>query len=463
MRIALIRNHDVCQNSRQHAIIQSRAGALPHLGLGYIHAALVKAGFTVATIDAQAESLTAEGLRERLATFAPNLVGVTTTTPGFPGAKDACDIAKSLGATVILGGPHTEAIVQENFVNSSIDFVGIGEGVTTMVELARRTSVGKGLEGTPGLVSRTFRSPPAPMRPLQDLAWPQRGQPPISLYRSIIAQHPFTTMISSRGCPFTCSFCFKQAVDKKSYFRPATDVVDEIAYLVERFGVREIMFYDDVFTMKRTRVYEICEEILSRGINVRWEAPTRADIVDNKMLKSMARAGCIRLRYGIESGSPRILRHMRKSVDLPVIAAAINDTRSAGVQAFGYFIVGYLDETKEEFEETVNFAINTGLDYAAFYAATPLPGTRLFAEAVERGLVPADYWANYVAGTVTERVPYLVAGAEERARQAYRRFYLRPRCIPVVLRSMAKKGRFLEISAGLWSLINSPSNVERDT
>jgi radical SAM superfamily enzyme YgiQ (UPF0313 family) len=443
-------------------VLQSRAGALPHLGLGYIHAALERAGFEVATIDAQVEELAAEELRARLAKFNPALVGVTTTTPGFPGALQACEIAHQLGAKVILGGPHTEALVKENLEHAAIDFVGVGEGVSTMVELARRMAAGTPLAGTPGLVGRTFSSPPAPMLPLQDLGRPQRGSPPISSFKSLVAKHPFTTMISSRGCPFQCSFCFKQAVDKKSYFRDAEDIVDEMEHLVSDFGVREIMFYDDVFTMKRKRVYEICDEIDRRKLRVRWEAPTRVDIVDAEMLKAMAKAGCIRLRYGIESGSPRILAHMGKMTDLKRIRAAIRETHAAGIQTFGYFIVGYLDETEEEFDATVRLAIESGLDYASFYAATPLPGTRLFREAAARGLVSETYWQDYVAGRITERVPYLVPDAEQRARLAYRRFYLRPKRIGVVARSMAHRGMFMKISSGLLSLGRSQSNVERD-
>jgi radical SAM superfamily enzyme YgiQ (UPF0313 family) len=176
----------------------------------------------------------------------------------------------------------------------------------------------------------------------------------------------------------------------------------------------------------------------------------------------MARAGCVRLRYGIESGSERILSHMGKLTDLPRIRSTVRATRRAGIQTFGYFIVGYLDETEEEFEDTVQLAIESGLDYASFYAATPLPGTRLFREAAERGLVSPDYWRDYVAGRVTERVPYLVPDAELRARTAYRRFYLRPRRMGVVLKSMSGRGMFMKVSSGLLSLGRSQSNVERD-
>src|SRR4051812_21016483 len=132
MRVALVRAHDDVENTRQLKAILRRAGCLPHLGLGYIHTALTQAGHEVKTIDVQAFGLTDEQLREVLARFAPALVGVTTTPPSLPGALVACRIAKEIGATVILGGPHTEVFAAENLYHPFIDYVGAGEGATLM-------------------------------------------------------------------------------------------------------------------------------------------------------------------------------------------------------------------------------------------------------------------------------------------------------------------------------------------
>jgi anaerobic magnesium-protoporphyrin IX monomethyl ester cyclase len=484
MRVALVRYHDYCTNTRQLASMQKRAGVLPHLGLAYIHSALKKAGHTVMSVDAPPLHLDEEGLRRRLLEFMPDLVGVTTTTPGFPGALEACRVAKGVGAKVIIGGPHTEVFAKENLVHDCIDYVGVGEGATIMVELADRlggVSRPKPAENVKssslpildrhapathgtiqGLVTRDSDGGIAPMVNLETLGWPERESMPMYSYHSIIAAYPFTTMISSRGCPFQCSFCFKQSVDKKSIFRSPEDVVGEMIYLRERWGIREIMFYDDIFTMKRSRVFEICDLILRKNLRIRWEAPTRVDLVDQELLNTMARAGCVRLRFGIESGSEELLKMMKKESDIGVIRDAVAQAKRANISTFGYFIVGYLGETVEQYNQTVDLAMQLPLDYATFYTATPLPGTKLHAQAVERGLVPADYWLRYVQGSTSERLSFLVPNAEERARKAYRKFYFRRAKVGTLIKHMATPKRFWAVTSGLSSLLRSNTNKVRD-
>jgi len=462
MRIALIRNHDLCLNSRQMHAMQKRAGVLPHLGLSYIEAALLREGHVVTQLDAQAFGLDSIALKKALQAFVPDLVGVTTTTPGMPGAVEACKISKEIGATVILGGPHTEVYGRENLYHSCIDFVGVGEGVSIMVDLADALSEGKDPSTIPGLVSREFENLPAKMMNLQDMGWPNRTSVPIELYHSIMAKRPFTTMISSRGCPFQCSFCFKQSVDRKSIYRTADDVVSEMEHLVKTYAVKEIMFYDDIFTMKRKRVVEICNLINDRKLKVRWEAPTRVDLVDDELLKLMRKAGCIRLRFGIESGDIDILRDMQKSTDIEKIHQAVIGAKKAGIQTFAYFIVGWLNESIEQYQRTVDMALRLPLDYASFYTATPLPGTTLFKSAVKAGMVAEDYWLRYIRGEETGRIGFLAPSAEERAREAYKRFYMRPRKLPTILKHASGRKMLLPVVSGVVSLMKSNGNTFRD-
>lgn len=462
MRVALVRNHEYCINTRQIETVRRRAGVLPHLGLGYIHTALKKAGHEVRTIDAQALGLSSEQLQQALADFKPGLVGVTTTTPGIQGAIEACRMSKALGAKTILGGPHTEVFGRENLYHDCIDFVGVGEGVTIMPELAAALEAGERAPTILGVVGRESESAPAPMLSLDDMGWPDRDEIPIERYHSVMAARPFTTMISSRGCPFKCSFCFKQAVDKKSMFRPAEDVVNELEYLVERFGVREVMFYDDVFTMKKSRVYEICELIHQRKLKVRWEAPTRVDLVDETLLAAMRGAGCIRLRFGIESGDQDILELMKKESNTAVIEEAVRAARRVGIQTFGYFIVGWIGESRAQFQRTLDMAKNIPLDYASFYAATPLPGTGLHDAAVTEGKIPADYWLRYIQGSASERVGYLVPDAEERSRAAYRQFYMRWSKVPTITSRLTGPQVAWDVLSGLAGLLKSNNNTERD-
>ncbi len=463
MRVALIRNHESCQNTRQIEIVRKRAGVLPHLGLGYIHTALQKAGHEVKTIDAQALALDSQTLHAALTAFKPGLVGVTTTTPGVPGAVEACRVANSVGASVILGGPHTEVYAAENLFHDCIDYVGVGEGATIVPRLADALEDGDDPSDIPGLIGREFHNAAAPMLNLEDMGWPDRHAVPIERYYSIMAARPFTTMISSRGCPFQCSFCFKQAVDKKSYFRSPEDVVGELEYVVRRWKVNEVMFYDDVFTMKKSRVYQICELIQQRGLKVRWEAPTRVDLVDEELLMAMHKAGCIRLRFGIESGDEDILTLMKKESNTAVIEEAVRAAKRAGMQTFGYFIVGWLGETAEQYRRTLDLAKNMPLDYASFYTATPLPGTRLHREAIDANAIRPDYWLRYLRGETQERLEFLVPDAEARSRQAYREFYYRWSKVPAISSRLTTPGMAWDVLSGLAKLMTSSSNEQRDT
>ncbi|KOT30536.1 radical SAM protein [Streptomyces caelestis] len=463
LRIALVRHHDLCLNTRQITRVQKRAGVLPHLGLGYIHTALKSAGFhNVIQVDTPALGLDSEGLRKLLADFGPDLVGVSTTTPGLPGAIEACEAARSTGAKVILGGPHTEVYAQENLVHDCIDYIGVGEGITIMPELAEAMERGEDPEGIRGLVTRKHDGGAAPMVNLEEVGWPERSGLPMDSYYSIMAPRPFATMISSRGCPFKCSFCFKQAVDKKSMYRSPEDVVGEMTELKERWGVKEIMFYDDVFTLHRGRVREICALIKERGLKVRWEAPTRVDLVPEPLLEAMAGAGCVRLRFGIEHGDTEILERMRKESNIEKIEKAVTSAHEAGIKGFGYFIVGWLGETREQFRKTVDLACRLPLDYASFYTATPLPGTPLHTESVAAGRIPSDYWDRFVRGEFDARIGYLVPDAQERAQRAYRSFFMRRAMVGPLLSHMAVTGQWRNTLDGLRSLHRSTSNTERD-
>jgi len=460
MRVALVRNHDHFINSRQLELIRSRAGVLPQLGLAYIHTALKKSGHDVRTIDAQALGLDALALRSTLERFRPQLVGVTATTPGLPGALQAARIAKDAGAMVILGGPHTEVFARENLCHDFVDFVGVGEGATTMPALAAALENREDLAGVPGLVGRTFENERAPMLNLEQIGWPERESVPVERCFSIMAKRPFMTMLSSRGCPFRCGFCFKQRVDSKPLFRDPEDVVGEMQFLIQRWGLREIMFYDDIFTLKKSRVYEICDLIRSRGIKVRWDAPTRADRVDAKLLTAMAKAGCVRLRFGIESGDPVVLERMKKDADLRMTEDAVRAAKRAGIQTFGYFIVGWPGETEEQFQRTLSLAKTIPLDYASFYTATPLPRTDLHDEAVQAGLIPANYWQQFIRGEAVERIPYLVPDADKRTRTAYRQFYYRASRIPTLLAHATMPGMARAVMSGLAGLLK-PAASER--
>jgi hypothetical protein len=176
----------------------------------------------------------------------------------------------------------------------------------------------------------------------------------------------------------------------------------------------------------------------------------------------MAGAGCVRLRFGIEHGDAEILRRMRKESDIGKIEAAVTAANHAGIKAFGYFIVGWLAESPQQFRRTVDLACRLPLDYASFYTATPLPGTQLHTECVEAGVTPSDYWDRFVRGEFDERIGYLVPDAELRAQRAYRAFFLRRSMTRPLLSHMIQTRQWRGTASGLLSLARSTSNIDRD-
>ena len=441
MKILLIRPHDIGNiNTRLPESLNKRQGVLPPLGISYIASVLERAGHVVKVLDAIALNLTTEELRESIREFMPDVTAVTTMTPTLFGALESARIAKENGSITVIGGPQISVYPKETLSYSFLDYGVNGEGENVMLELVKRLEEGSTPNDIQGLVYRqkdtVCVNGSAIIDDVDSIPFPAYHLLPMDKYNSIIGLYPVSTMISSRGCPYKCHFCFKQPSDKKIRFRLPRNVVDEMEYLVKKYKVREIMFYDDVMTAKRSHVVGICEEMLSRGLNVKWEAPARVEHVDESLLALMHKAGCIRLRYGVESGSEEMLNLMNKNITLKQVKEAFKLTKKAGIETFAYFMVGYAHETPVTMQKTIDFALELSPDLVMFTVVTPLPETPLYDLARREGLIVKDYWQEFTLGKIrNQRIPYFVPDAEQWAGKGYRAFYFRPR---YVLRQLSK-------------------------
>jgi anaerobic magnesium-protoporphyrin IX monomethyl ester cyclase len=307
MKITLLRYHDEGNiNTRLPESLNKNQGVLPPLGLAYIAGALEKAGHEIMFIDAVAENLTRDEVRKKIKDFKTQIVGVTCLTPTILGALEACEISKECGAIVIIGGVHLEVYPKETLSYNFIDYGIIGEGEETVVELVDTIENNKPVNNILGIAYKENNeikiNPARIVKDLDSIPMPARHLLPMDKYNSVISLHPMTTMMSSRGCPFHCGFCFKGETDKVLRLRNPIKVVDEMEYVVKQYKVKEIMFYDDTFTWNKKHVEDICHEIIKRGLKIKWEAPTRVNTVTEELLELMKKAGCRRLRYGVESG-----------------------------------------------------------------------------------------------------------------------------------------------------------------
>lgn len=434
MKILLVRYHNKANiNTRLPASLNKAQGIYPPLGIAYIAAVLERHGYNVKVLDVQALNLTSEESRKVILNEKANVVGITTMTPTFKGALEAARFAKESGAIVVVGGPHVEIYPKEILSHDFIDYAIGGEAEYTMLELIRAIKNKKPIEKIRGLVFRKNKevivNSPTIIKNLNELPFPARHLLPMERYDCIITKRPVTTMITSRGCPFHCGFCFKQASDKLHRTRSAKNVVKEIEYCIKKYKVKEVMFYDDTFTIKRQHVTDICNGILKKGLKIEWEAPTRVDCIDLELLKLMKKAGCIRLRFGVESGDPRILNLMRKNPGISRIKKVFRWTNMAGIETFAYFIIGYYSDTPESIRNTIDLAKELNPDWAMFTIATPLPSTNLFDLCVKDKMINKDYWLKYTLGEKVGKLNYLVPDAEKWVERAYKEFYFRPKFI----------------------------------
>jgi radical SAM superfamily enzyme YgiQ (UPF0313 family) len=451
MKIMFIRYHNIGDiNTRLPETANEVKGVVPVLGLPYLAAALEKVGHDVRIIDALVENLNREEVKKRILEFDPAVVGVTVMTSTFKGSLTAAKLAKECGTITILGGPHMEIFPRETLSYDFVDFGVLGEGEKTIVKLINAIEKGSKIEDLKKIEGIAYKDKkgkiycgaPVIVEDLDSLSYPAFHLLPMEKYESVIGLKPLVTMMYGRGCPFQCGFCFKQACDKKIRFRDPVKFVDELEYWIKKYKVREFYIYDDTFTLNRDKVVKICNEILKRGIKVSWEAPTRVNCVDLELLKLMKKAGCRRLRYGVDSGDPRILKEMNKGVTLKQIECAFKWSKETGIEAFAYFIIGYLHDTPESMKRTIKFAKKLDSAYTMFTIATPYPRTKLFNDAVKEGIVDIDYWRDFVLGKEVGRIPYLVKDTDKWVAKAYRQFYFRPKFL---LKEITKLKNWYEV------------------
>ncbi len=429
-------------------VVKENYGVFPSLSLLYVAAVARAAGCEVLLVDAHAEGLSVQQTVARLQDFGPDFIGYTVTTYlFFQNLEWIRAIKRALPVPVIVGGVHLSIYPRETLIWPEIDYACIGEAEGTLPDLLAALVTGADLSRVPGLAWRPHGeagpggekvqvNAAARSIPVDDSPFPARGLIDNSSYYSFISQYQnFTPIITSRGCPFRCIFCEQGSMP----FRPRSpeNVVDELELCAREFGVRELDFFDSSFTIRKDRVLAICDLMRRRGLDLVWAVRSRVDCVDREMLDAMRAAGCTRVYYGIESGNREILKVLRKATDLDQIRRTIRDTRDAGLNAFGYFMVGNPFEDAATVRQTIRLAVELDLDYAQFSKVTPMPATELYQMLLDDS--GRDYWREFMlSGQETEvprpRCSLSEAEVERWIRLAYLRFYFRPRYVASALR-----------------------------
>jgi anaerobic magnesium-protoporphyrin IX monomethyl ester cyclase len=234
------------------------------------------------------------------------------------------------------------------------------------------------------------------------------------------------------------------------------NVISEIEFLIREYKIREIIFYDDSFTLDQDRAMKICELIIQRGIKIKWQCETRVNLVNNELLKKMKQAGCYLIAYGIESGSEKVLKILKKGVSIIQIRNAIDITRKVGIKMIGYFMVGIPGETEDEIKQTIKFSKELDIDFAQYAVATAYPGTELFQIAKSQNKISGD-WSKSIYALGTLPIVSLSDISEKvlasYIRKAYRSFYFRPSYIIRKIKGIKTYDDFLYYIRGLKTLL----------
>ena len=367
---------------------------VPPLGIAYIAAVLENEGFQVDILDAYALQLTWNEFENIIKRKRPNVVGITGMTPVIDRSFKAADICKKYVDYVILGGPHVSAQVESALTQcSNIDFAVYWEGEITFSELVRKLEEGNtcNFGDINGIMykdnGKIHVTKPRELIPnLGILPFPARHLLPNKMYKYPLAWHRrITTMFTSRGCPYGCIFCDKSIFGKKYRERSATNVVDEMEEIVTEFKIKSIIIYDDLFTLNKNRVIEICKGIVDRGLDIDWKCEGRVNLVDKEMLKWMKKAGCTLIAYGVESGTQKCLDFLNKKTTVQQAKDAFKATKEVGIKTLAYIILGIPVETWEDACRSIELVKEIDADYVQFSTLSPFPGTKFWDMSIEKG------------------------------------------------------------------------------
>ena len=445
---------------RQGNVWHDVASIMPPLGLAWIAAVLERDGHAVHILDAHAERVGLDEIAARIRNFAPfDFIGITATTSLIHSALSIARLAKAdfPSALVVLGGVHPTVRPDEVLVDPAVDIVVRGEGEETMRELVARAPLARVLGISYRKDGAVCHNADRPLiADLNSLPMPAYHLLPMDKYHPALGAYkrlPGISMLATRGCPGRCTFCYR-IFGPRLRVRSGLEMAKEVRHLQERYGIREISFYDDTFTAAKKEIRQFCQSLLDMGLDVTWSCFSRVDAVNEDILQLMKKAGCHQIMYGIESASPEILANIHKNVDLATAERAVTMTEAAGINVRAAFMIGNPGETEETLEETLKYAIRLNPGLVIFNITTPFPGTEMFEWADKNGYLITKNWEDYDLAHQVMDLPSVSSRTVQKFyRTAYRRFFLRPRYVYARIRAMRSVHDVAQAFRGLRAVI----------
>lgn len=372
----------------------------------------------------------------------PDIVGVTAFSMEIESALRCCEIVKDYQKNIItvVGGPHATNEPGEVLSNPCVDFIFRSEAEVAFCEFIKEIENGKNFHKVPNLGykenGKQFFNPIKAIENLDDLPMPDYELMHFERYPKtyIMKYYPSGCVITSRGCPFPCTYCSaRQMSGDKFRARSSGNIIEEIRYLKERYHIKEFQIWDDNFTLNKKRVHDFCELLEKENINLKWWCPNglRLETLDAELIRKMKQTGLYSIAIGIESGSEKIQRDMKKNLNLEKIKEIITLGNQYGIRMQGFFIIGYPTETREDILKTIKLSKELPLKRASFLLFQPLVGSEIYQQLKDQGKLQGIDLSK-TEYSKPSLVPEGLSGMKELIhlhRKAILEFYLRPRIL----------------------------------
>jgi radical SAM superfamily enzyme YgiQ (UPF0313 family) len=429
----------------------SMVNITPNLGLGYIATSLKSNGFEVEIWDGVKKGMTKQKLFERLQKKDYEVAGFQVYTRSVKDTQEGLEFVKKVNPDVItvIGGAHPSGDPEGCMRYMNTDYAFRGEAEIGLVKLLKKLKGEENIpfEEIPNLIwKNNGKVVVNPLQPIQDLD--SLGMPswdminphdyPYAPIGAFSKKYPLTSISTTRGCPYSCTFCANNTImGRKVRGRSAESVLEEMELLHDKYGVREFQIIDDNFTWKKDLVIGVCDGIIKRGWDIALSFPNgvRLATLDEKILKMLERAGCYSLGLGIESGSPKTLKDMKKAQTLEEIVEKVNLIhRATKIRTTGFFIIGYPTETREDILQTIRLSKELPINRAQFTICLPVPGSEMTKQLIESGKLKNYDFTNVAFQNIVYVPESMTLKELQKLRlKAYMEFYLRPKIILGIL------------------------------
>lgn len=348
------------------------------------------------------------------------------------------DLSKKLkkeGLIIVIGGPHPSALPKLTLEETNADFIIVGEGEETFLELLQKIEKNQQIDDIPGILTKNSKQVIKRnfIKELDKLPFPDWEQMDPRKYKkaphgALIKNFPVAPIITTRGCPYNCKFCASPKLWNRTIrFRTPENVIKEIIYLIENFDVREIHFEDDNLTLRKEHIEKICNLIIENNLKISWACPNgvRADTITPGIVRLMKKSGCYYLAFGFESGNQKILNNINKETTLDILRNAVEMAEKTGIMTQGFFIFGLPGETEGTINETIKFSKTVPLSRAQFLLLDILPGSQLWDELDFEKKVNWEKESYHEMTWVPSTIkPEVLSGAPSKA---FKSFFFRPK------------------------------------